>query len=134
MNLEAIGNIDLPAAPDCVLWLWTTHKFMRHSFEILDTWGFRDVAIVAWVKNRMGLGQWLRSQCEFCIMAAKGSPQVSLSNQTTVIHGDVREHSRKPDEFYAMVDTLCQGRKLDWFSREKREGWEQYGDEPERFA
>jgi N6-adenosine-specific RNA methylase IME4 len=46
----------------------------------------------------------------------------------------MREHSRKPDDFYAMVDSLCHGRKLDYFSREKREGWEQFGNDIKRFA
>lgn len=133
MSLEHIKAIELPAADDCVLWLWTTHKFMRHSFELLDAWGFRDVAIVTWVKDRMGLGAWLRSQSEFCIMAVKGKPPITLTNQVTVIHGPLREHSRKPDSFYEMVNGLCVGAKLDYFSREKREGWAQIGNTPEMF-
>ncbi len=133
MSLDEIRAINLPAADNCVLWLWTTHKFMRESFGILDAWGFRDVAILTWVKDRMGLGSWLRSQSEFCIMAVRGHPTVNLTNQTTVIYGEMREHSRKPDEFYSMVESLCSGYKIDWFSREKREGWEQFGAEAERF-
>ena len=133
MSLDEIATISLPAADDCVLWFWTTHRFMRHSFAILDGWGFRDVMIVTWVKDRMGLGSWLRSQSEFCIMAVKGTPTIDLTNQTTIIHGPLREHSRKPDEFYDMVDSLCIGRKLDFFSRSPRKGWEQYGNEPNKF-
>lgn len=134
MSLEQIKSIELPAKDDCVLWLWTTHKFMRYSFEILDTWGFRDVAILTWAKDRMGLGTWLRSQSEFCIMAVRGKPIVTLTNQTTVINGPLREHSRKPDEFYAMVNDLCHGEKLDYFSREKRAGWYQFGNETELYG
>jgi N6-adenosine-specific RNA methylase IME4 len=134
MSLDEIGSIELPAAESCVLWLWTTHKFMRHSFTLLDKWGFRDVAILTWVKDRMGLGQWLRSQSEFCIMAVKGNPVIHLTNQTTIIQGPMREHSRKPDEFYSMVNALCIGRKLDYFSREKREGWDQVGNETLKFV
>lgn len=134
MSLAEISKLSIPAAPDCVLWLWTTHKFMRHSFELLDAWGFEDKAILTWVKDRMGLGRWLRSQSEFCIMAVKGKPPITLTNQTTVLHGPMREHSRKPDEFYALVDSLCVGRKLDFFSREQRPGWAQFGDETKKFA
>jgi N6-adenosine-specific RNA methylase IME4 len=134
MALEDITAIKPPAAADCVLWLWTTHRFMRHAFPILDVWGFEDKAIVTWAKDRMGLGRWLRSQSEFCIMAVKGKPPITLTNQTTIVTGPMREHSRKPDEFYAMVDSLCHGRKLDYFSREKREGWEQFGNDVEKFA
>ena len=134
MSLEQIKAIELPAADDCVLWLWTTHKFMRHSFDLLDAWGFRDVAIVTWVKDRMGLGSWLRSQSEFCIMAIKGKPPICLTNQTTVIHGPLREHSRKPDSFYELVNGLCVGAKLDYFSRQPREGWQQVGNTTELFG
>jgi N6-adenosine-specific RNA methylase IME4 len=133
MSLEEIKNIDIPANNDCVLWLWTTHKFMRHSFDLLDAWGFEDKAILTWVKDRMGLGSWLRSQSEFFIMAVKGKPTINLTNQTTIINGKLREHSRKPDEFYEMVDSLCTGLKIDYFSREQREGWDTYGNDDEKF-
>ncbi len=134
MSLDEIAAIELPASEDCVLWLWTTHKFMRHSFKILDAWGFRDVAILTWVKDRMGLGSWLRSQSEFCIMAVKGNPKVTLTNQTTVIHGPLREHSRKPDEFYQLVESLCIGRRLDYFSRQHRLGWQTFGNDTAKFC
>jgi N6-adenosine-specific RNA methylase IME4 len=124
MSLDEIKAIKLPSANDCILWLWTTHKFMRYSFDLLDEWGFRDVAILTWCKSKMGLGEWLRSQSEFCIMAVKGKPKVNLTNQTTVLYAPMREHSRKPDEFYSMVDALCVGYKIDWFSREHRDGWD----------
>ncbi len=124
MSLDEIKAIKLPSANDCILWLWTTHKFMRYSFDLLDEWGFRDVAILTWCKSKMGLGAWLRSQSEFCIMAVRGKPKVNLTNQTTVLNAPMREHSRKPDEFYSMVDALCVGYKIDWFSREHRDGWD----------
>jgi len=134
MTLDAIQDDFHGAADDCVLWLWTTHKFMRHAFQLLDAWGFQEKAILTWVKDRMGLGRWLRSQSEFCIMAARGSPRVTLSNQTTVIHAALREHSRKPDEFYTLVDSLCPGTKYDRFARETRKGWIVGGNDSERFA
>lgn len=133
MSLEEIQDIELPTAQDCILWLWTTHKFMRHSFGLLDTWGFRDVSILTWEKDRIGLGSWLRSKSEFCIMSVRGSPKVLLTNQTTVLHGAMREHSRKPEEFYQLVDSLCIGRKLDYFSREERPGWFSYGNDANKF-
>ena len=133
MSLEELASVEPPAADDCILWLWTTHRFMRHSFALLDAWGFQEKGILTWVKPSMGTGRWLRSQSEFCIMAVKGKPSLHLTNQTTVIHAERRQHSRKPDEFYQMVESLCIGRRLDYFSREKRPGWEQFGSEPEKF-
>jgi len=134
MGLDDIKKISLPAAQDCILFLWTTHKFMRPSFDVLDAWGFREVAIITWVKNTIGLGSWLRSQSEFCIMAVRGHPHVSLTNQSTVLIADRREHSRKPDEFYSLVDSLCGGRKLDYFAREPRAGWDTFGWEEKKYA
>jgi len=133
MSIEEISNLDTHTKDDSIIWLWTTHKFLRHSFALLDTWEFRDVSILTWVKDRMGLGTWLRSQTEFCIMAVKGKPVIDLSSQTTVIYGAMREHSRKPDEFYDMVKELCPGSILDWFSREAREGIASGGKEVDKF-
>ena len=118
------------ADKDCILWLWTTHRFMRHTFGLLDAWGFEEKAILTWCKQKMGIGRWLRSKSEFCIMAVKGNPLIKLTNQTTVLNADNKGHSKKPEEFYKMVDELCiSKRKLDYFARKKREGWDVYGDE-----
>lgn len=129
MTLEEIENIKLPTNKDCVLWLWTTHRFMRHSFKLLDSWGFEEKAILTWVKNKMGIGKWLRSKSEFCIMAVKGKPLIELTNQTTILEANVGDHSAKPQVFYDMVDKLCIGRKLDYFARKTRNGWDSFGDE-----
>lgn len=132
-SLEEISEMPIPAADDCILWFWTTHQFMRHAFDLLDGFEFEEKMILTWVKDRMGLGRWLRSQSEFCIMAVRGSPVVNLTNQTTILNGPMREHSRKPDEFYDMVEGLCIGARLDYYSREKRPGWDQVGNELEKF-
>jgi len=133
MSLEEIAADFHGAADDCVLWLWTTHRFMRHSFGLLDGWGFQDKSILTWCKDRFGLGKWLRSQSEFCIMATRGQPKIHLTNQTTVLHAKMREHSRKPDEFYTMVESLCLGSKYDRFGREQRPGWIVGGNDTRRF-
>ncbi len=86
------------------------------------------------MKPRLGLGNWLRNRTEHCLLAVKGSPKVSLTNQSTVLDAPGRGHSRKPDEFYELVESLCVGRRLDYFSREPRPGWEQYGNEPAKFG
>lgn len=127
MTIEEIKNLKIPSSENCVLWLWTTHKYIFDCREILNSWGFRDVSILTWVKDRMGVGKWLRSQTEYCIMAIKGKPIINLTNQTTVLIAKNIRHSQKPKEFYEMVDNLCVGRKLDYFSRDKKNGWDNYG-------
>lgn len=135
MTTEDICAMKVPAADDCILWLWTTNAFMRDAFTVLDAWGFQEKTILTWVKNRMGFGRWLRGQTEHCILAIKGKPVVNLKNHTTVLSGDVREHSRKPDEFFALVEDLCPSTsRVELFAREKREGWESSGAEADKFS
>jgi N6-adenosine-specific RNA methylase IME4 len=121
------------AHDDCVLWLWTTNAYMREAYQVADAWGFQVKTILTWVKDRMGTGDWLRGQTEHCLMAIKGRPVVNLTNQTTVISGPLREHSRKPDEFFELVNTLCPGKKAELFAREAREGWTVYGNQLHTF-
>ena len=121
------------AHDDCALWLWTTNAFMRQAYMCLDAWGFTEKTILTWVKQKMGTGDWLRGQTEHAVLAVRGNPVVRLTNQTTVLNAPTREHSRKPDEFYALVDALCPGSKLEMFAREGREGWQRWGAEAEKF-
>jgi len=127
MTLEEIAELDLPCADDCILWLWTTNRFLHDAFHLVEKWGFETKSILTWVKDKMGLGVWLRGKTEHCILAAKGKPIWDLHDQTTVLEAPNRGHSTKPDEFYELVDQLCIGTKIDWFSRRKREGWAFYG-------
>lgn len=123
----------------CVLWLWTTNAFMRDAYKVLDAWGFEEKTILTWVKDRFVNGDWLRGQTEHCILAIKtdskgnAPPYGPITNESTVLHGPLREHSRKPDEFYALVEKLCPGSKVEMFCRQPREGWAKWGAETEKF-
>ena len=121
------------ATADCVLWLWTTNAHMFDALTILGRWGFAQKTILTWIKDRPGLGEWLLGQTEHCLLATRGSPIVLLTNQSTALHAKRREHSRKPEEFYAMVDSLCPGSKCELFARTPRPGWTQHGNEIDRF-
>lgn len=136
MSIETIcmlGIEDL-AAPDAVLWLWTTNAFMDEAFDVAKAWGFTQKTILTWCKPKMGAGNWLRNQTEHCLVAVRGKPTVTLTNQTTIIQGPVREHSRKPETFYVLVESLCPGSKVELYAREPREGWARWGAESEKFA
>jgi N6-adenosine-specific RNA methylase IME4 len=136
MSTDAICALPVStlAEPDAILWLWTTNAFMRDAFRCLDAWGFREKTILTWVKDRMGTGDWLRGKTEHALLAVRGRPLVMLTNQTTELRAPLREHSRKPDEFFALVDALCPGTKLEMFARETRAGWGSWGAETERFS
>ena len=82
-----------------------------------------------------GVGDWLRGQTEHCLLAVRGKPIVQLTNQTTVLYGKAREHSRKPDEFYQLVEALCPATdRRELFAREKRAGWVTDAAEESMFA
>jgi N6-adenosine-specific RNA methylase IME4/ParB-like chromosome segregation protein Spo0J len=132
MSIAQICALEVAAIAhaDSILWLWTTNHHMREAFAVLDAWGFQQKQILTWVKHKMGAGDWLRGQTEHCLMATCGKPVVTLTNQTTALHAPVRAHSQKPEEFYALVESLCPApRYCELFSRQQRERWDGHGDE-----
>ena len=133
MTVQQIKQIELPAADDCVLFLWTTHAFLKDSFDIMQNWGFEYKATIVWDKVKMGMGRNIRMQCEFCLLGIKGKPIIQGSSERDIITESRREHSRKPEAFYEMVERMCIGNKLDYFSRQTRNNWEHYGAEQGQF-
>ena len=134
MSLAEICAVDVAslAAPDSILWLWVTNYHMLNGARgVLDAWGFQPVTVLTWCKDRMGMGAWLRGQTEHCILATRGKPTVTLTNQTTLLHALVRGHSVKPKEFYALVESLCPAsRYADIFSRYRHNNkWDCHGDQ-----
>lgn len=129
MTQDQLLDINLPAADDAVIFLWTTHAFLWDAKELLDHWGFTYKATLVWDKQQMGMGAWLRMQCEFCLVGIKGKPIWSNTTWRDIIAEPRRQHSRKPEAFYKLVESVTVGRRLEYFSREAREGWEVFGDE-----
>ncbi len=134
MSQDELLQLKLPAADDCVLFLWTTHAFMFDAKQLLDKWGFTYKAVLVWDKERLGVGSYLRMQCEFCLVAIKGKPIIANTTHRDIIRELKREHSRKPEAFYKMVEKITVGKKLDYFSREKRKGWASFGADADRFS
>jgi N6-adenosine-specific RNA methylase IME4 len=139
MAIDAIRALPVAglAHDDAILWLWTTNGHLREAFTVADAWGFRHKTVLTWAKDRIGTGDWLRGQTEHCLLAVRGRPLVTLSNQSTLLTGRLREHSRKPDEFYALVESLCpapDGGRLELFARQARPGWAAMGAEIDRFS
>jgi N6-adenosine-specific RNA methylase IME4 len=119
------------AAPNSVLWLWTTNHHMREAFTVLDASGFEQKTILTWVKDRFGYGDWLRGQTEHCLLATRGKTVVTLTNQATALFAPVRGHSAKPIAFYNLVESLCPApRYADLFSRYRHNArWDCHGDQ-----
>jgi N6-adenosine-specific RNA methylase IME4 len=133
MTIDEIKAIELPCSDNSILFLWTTHKFLPYAFDILKIWGFEYKATLVWNKEKIGMGDWFRMQCEFCLFAIKGKPFWNNTTERDLITESRREHSRKPEAFFNMVNKICLGRKLEYFARAKRTGWEIYGNDTEKF-
>ena len=133
MSIEDIKKIDMPLMDDAVVLLWTTHKFLPDAFEILKEWGMDYKATLVWNKEKIGMGAWFRMQCEFCIVGIKGKPYWENTTFRDILNEPRREHSRKPDLFFEMIEKITMGRRLEYFSREKRNGWEVFGNDINKF-
>ena len=134
MSQHELLSLEIPSAENCVMWLWTTHQFIWDAKELLDEWGFTYKACLTWNKEKIGMGHWLRMQCEFCLLAVKGKPVWDNTSFRDIISEPRREHSRKPEAFYEMVNAICYGSKLDYFSRQEREGWSVFGNDVKKFG
>jgi len=133
MSTEEIKKIELPLKKDSIVFLWTTHKFLPDAFEILKEWNLQYKATLVWNKEKMGMGAWFRMQCEFCLVGIKGKPYFENTKYRDILTEARREHSRKPDCFFSMIEEITLGRKLEYFSREKRNGWEVFGNDINKF-
>jgi N6-adenosine-specific RNA methylase IME4 len=133
MSIEQIKNINLPLMENAVVLLWTTHKFLPDAFEILKKWGLDYKATLVWNKEKIGMGAWFRMQCEFCLVGIKGKPYWQNTSYRDILNESRREHSRKPDTFFEMIESVTLGRRLEYFSREKRNGWEVFGNDVNKF-
>ena len=133
MSTDDIKKIKLPLMDNAVVLLWTTHKFLPDAFEILKEWNLDYKATLVWNKEKMGMGAWFRMQCEFCLVAIKGKPYWDNTKYRDIFKEQRRQHSRKPDTFFDMINKITLGRKLDYFSRESRNGWEVFGNDINKF-
>ncbi len=127
--------VEALAADDAILWLWTTNAFLERGFGICRAWGFEPKTTLTWAKDKVGTGFWLRGQTEHCLLAVRGRPIVTLTSQSTLVVAPVREHSRKPDTFFELVESLCPalpGGRLELFARQARPGWTAWGAEAPR--
>jgi N6-adenosine-specific RNA methylase IME4/ParB-like chromosome segregation protein Spo0J len=123
---------------NAVLWLWVTNFILARGLHlpVLAAWGFESKTVLTWPKDRKGRGHWLNGQTEHVVMAVRGEPIITLSDQTTLLRPpfhlvQTNVHSAKPREFYDFVERLCPApRYVDLFSRyQHNEKWVCHGDQ-----
>lgn len=133
MTVEAIRDSQYPFSDQCHVYLWTTQKFLPISFQLFETWEVKYIQTLVWHKN-VGFTPFglFMNNVEFVLFGRKGNLSLLRPGLKAVFEGKVREHSRKPNEFYDLVREVSPEPRIDIFSREKRDGFEQWGNEKDK--
>ena len=120
------------ADKNCALFLWATVPMMEDAFKVLEAWGFKYKTMLFWRKiMSWGMGFWYRGQVEVLILGIKGKLKAFRIQKANFVEAKVREHSRKPEEFYELIEMVELGPRIELFARNKREGWDCWGNEVE---
>ncbi len=145
MSAAEIAALPVPkyVRKQCHLYLWCPNALLAEGLQILSAWGFQYKTNLVWYKIRKdggpdgrGVGFYFRNVTELVLFATRGrlrtlSPgrrQVNLFSQRK------REHSRKPDELYEIIEACSPGPYLELFARERRRGWRQWGNEVDSYV
>lgn len=151
-EIQALPVADLAAA-DCVLCMWATFPMLPHAIQTIAEWGFAYVAGGAWGKLgkaesgvdpeavdgapalSFGAGYWFRSAAEAFLLAKRGRPPIGSRAERNLILSPRREHSRKPDEMYGILERLAPDvPRLELFARQSAPDWDCWGNEIGKFA
>lgn len=129
------------AAPDCAMFMWATAPMLPDGIELMRAWGFTFKSAGAWAKQSstgnkwaFGTGYCFRSAAEFFLLGTIGKPKIQSRSVRNLMVAPIREHSRKPEAQYEMVEQLFEGPYAEVFSRATRPGWDSFGDEVGKFS
>jgi N6-adenosine-specific RNA methylase IME4 len=126
------------AADKSHCYLWTPNALVPDAFKVLDAWGFTYKAMIVWHKVRKdggsdgrGVGFYFRNVTETILFGVRGSLRTFQPGrrQVNLLATRKREHSRKPDELYKIVEACSPGPFLELFARYPQPGWSAWGNE-----
>jgi N6-adenosine-specific RNA methylase IME4 len=144
LTLEEIMSIPVEAAAEerSHLYLWVPNALLAEGLSVMEAWGFTYKTNLVWQKVRKdggpdgrGVGFYFRNTTELILFGVRGSMR-TLSpgrSQVNVIRSRKREHSRKPDEQYDLVEACSPGPYLELFGRGSRPGWDTWGNQAEEY-
>lgn len=144
MTLDEICSLPVGAhaANKSHLYLWVPNALLSEGLSVLGAWGFTYKTTITWFKVRKdggpdgrGVGFYFRNVTELVLFGVKGSMRTLAPGrrQVNLLATRKREHSRKPDEIYDIVERCSPGPYLELFARAPREGWAQFGDQVETY-
>lgn len=140
MTFEEIENLPVAAvaAERAHLYLWVPNALLPEGLNVLRAWGFTYKTNVVWHKVRKdggsdgrGVGFYFRNVTELCLFGVRGKMRTLAPGrrQVNLVATRKREHSRKPDELYPLIEACSPGPYLEMFARTSRPGWASWGDE-----
>lgn len=141
-TMELAEILELPvsrlAAAQSHLYLWVPNALLREGLRVMDGWGFTYKCNLVWYKIRKdggpdgrGVGFYFRNVTELILFGVRGSMRTLPPGRTQVniLSSRKREHSRKPDQIYDLIEKCSPGPYLEVFARFRRAGWQQWGNE-----
>ena len=140
LSLDEICALDVASvtADNAHLYLWTPNALLPEGLHVMNAWGFHYVTNIVWAKRRQdggpdgrGVGFYFRNVTELLLFGVRGSMRTlpPARSQVNMIETRKREHSRKPDEQYELIEQCSPGPYLELFARYQRDGWTTWGDE-----
>lgn len=126
------------AARNSHLYMWVPNALLPDGLKVMDAWGFRYISNIVWAKRRKdggpdgrGVGFYFRNVTELLLFGVRGSLRTlaPARSQVNMIETRKREHSRKPDEQYALIEACSPGPRLELFARHPRPNWSAWGAE-----
>jgi N6-adenosine-specific RNA methylase IME4 len=140
MTVGAIKAVSVAevVADNAHLYLWAPNALLADGLAVMEAWGFRYVSNIVWAKRRKdggpdgrGVGFYFRNVTELLLFGVRGSMRTlgPARRQVNMIETRKREHSRKPEEQYDIIETCSPGPRLELFARQPRDGWTAWGDE-----
>jgi N6-adenosine-specific RNA methylase IME4 len=132
METAKIAALPVPAADNCVLFLWSTAPHLPEALEVMRAWGFEYRTNVVWKKDRTGLGYWFRNQHEHLLVGVRGDVPTPAPTQrsSSVIEAPRTGHSVKPAAVAEMIERMFPSMpRLEMFARTVRKNRDAWGNE-----
>ena len=141
-DIMALPVADVAANP-AHLYLWVPNALLPEGLAVMKAWGFDYKSNIVWHKIRKdggsdgrGVGFYFRNVTELCLFGIRGKNARTLQpgrTQVNLLGTRKREHSRKPDEAYDIIEACSPGPRLELFARGERKGWTSWGNQAEDY-